>query len=275
MVKVITASSCTLAWLRGVEWLLSNHGRWHNLVLDIEQPELMEPTDFTISDMVDAFLRLRGGTPVSSSAGTIFPAGPYLRHGSEGVFTRFLEIYDKAKRDGKGITWGTYAARMIRRRSEDGHLFNPLQLIVDRMRSQLKLNNPKSAAYELPLVDLSADLPISDGCENGRWAMGLPCLSHVSIKLIDRTHVGLTALYRNHYYVDKALGNLIGLAQLQAFLAKELELTVGALVCHSTYAQIDVNTHDPGWTLADVRRLWQACETIVPSRDCEQAEAGR
>ena len=37
----------------------------------------------------------------------------------------------------------------------------------------------------------------------------------------------LTVLYRYHYYIEKALGNLLGLAQLLYFVAKETGLGVG------------------------------------------------
>jgi hypothetical protein len=43
----------------------------------------------------------------------------------------------------------------------------------------------------------------------------------------------------NHYYVEKLLGNLIGLGRLMSFVARETDLKVGALTVVSTHAQID------------------------------------
>jgi hypothetical protein len=51
----------------------------------------------------------------------------------------------------------------------------------------------------------------------------------------------LTAIYRSHYYIERALGNILGLAQLLTFVAAEVGVDVGSLVCHSTYAVIDTD----------------------------------
>ena len=60
------------------------------------------------------------------------------------------------------------------------------------------------------------------------------------------THAGyavnLTAVYRSHHYCSRALGNLLGLAQLLSFVAKESGLSVGTLSCLSSYAELDVST---------------------------------
>jgi hypothetical protein len=49
----------------------------------------------------------------------------------------------------------------------------------------------------------------------------------------------LTAMYRNHFYIEKLLGNLIGLGRLMAFVGRETGLQVGALTVISTHAEID------------------------------------
>lgn len=49
----------------------------------------------------------------------------------------------------------------------------------------------------------------------------------------------LTAMYRNHFYIEKLLGNLIGLGRLIDFVAHEAGLKVGALTVISTHAEID------------------------------------
>jgi hypothetical protein len=46
-------------------------------------------------------------------------------------------------------------------------------------------------------------------------------------------------MYRNHFYIEKLLGNLIGLGRLMAFVARESGLQVGALTVISTHAEID------------------------------------
>ena len=46
-------------------------------------------------------------------------------------------------------------------------------------------------------------------------------------------------MYRNHLYIEKLLGNLIGLGRLMEFVAHEAGLKVGALTVISTHAEID------------------------------------
>ena len=49
----------------------------------------------------------------------------------------------------------------------------------------------------------------------------------------------MTVMYRNHFYIEKLLGNLMGLGRLMAFVAGETGLAMGALTVISTHAEID------------------------------------
>ena len=76
----------------------------------------------------------------------------------------------------------------------------------------------------------------------------------------------LTAMYRNHTYITRCLGNLIGLGRLQAFVAKEAGLKVGSLTCISTHAELDIGK---GWGINDARNwsserriCWQGCRSV-------------
>jgi hypothetical protein len=71
--------------------------------------------------------------------------------------------------------------------------------------------------------------------------------------------VSLTAIYRNHYYIEKLLGNLIGLGQLLQYVATETQLSIGALTVLSTHALID----QPDARRADIQSLFDACETAL------------
>ena len=114
------------------------------------------------------------------------------------------------------------------------------------------------AVYEANLVEDTdyLELPIYDAECDARGTRCQPCLSHLSFKLLPRDRV-LTVLYRYHYYIEKALGNLLGLAQLLYFVAEETGLGIGPLVCHSTYAVLDT---EGGWRRGDVRQLAADCQ---------------
>jgi len=69
----------------------------------------------------------------------------------------------------------------------------------------------------------------------------------------------LTAQYRNHYYVEKLLGNLIGLGRLMAFVAAETGTSVGALTVLSTHATID----QPNASRQEIVNLLEQCAQPV------------
>ena len=71
---------------------------------------------------------------------------------------------------------------------------------------------------------------------------GGQCLSFLSFHVVPGTPrtLLLTAQYRNHYYIEKLLGNLIGLGRLMGFVAAETNSKVGSLTVLSTHAQIDL-----------------------------------
>ena len=70
-------------------------------------------------------------------------------------------------------------------------------------------------------------------------------------------------MYRNHYYVEKLLGNLIGLGRLMAFVAEETKIGVGSLTIVSTHAVID----QPRASRAEIKALLQACDALVADGD--------
>jgi hypothetical protein len=151
---------------------------------------------------------------------------------------------------------------MTRHQRLQGGAYNPLELLVDKIRRQNKRARFKSA-YELAIYD-----PLKDG----RMLRGAQCLSFVSFKLHPERGLTLTALYRNHTYVTRCLGNLIGLGRLQAFVAKEAGVNQGPLTCVSTHAEIDTGA---GWGLEDARSLVsEAAEIVARSERLLPASVG-
>jgi hypothetical protein len=149
--------------------------------------------------------------------------------------------------------------RMIQRTDHDGKTIYPLRDLVAKLSRQAELSGGKRAAFELGTVDCFGDIPIYDpGRDRGR-IMGGPCLSHVSVKLTSDHAVLLTGFYRSHYYVQRALGNMFGLAHLQHFIAQEAGTEMGPLVIHSSMAQLDI--WQGHWGDRDVQRLIEDCVT--------------
>ncbi|MEM1289428.1 MAG: hypothetical protein AAGH60_13830 [Pseudomonadota bacterium] len=199
----------------------------HNVMLCVADPtagaELADPR----VALVDDFLRPHKKS-VRTISNTIFPEGLYRRHGAPELFDAFHDkVLPTVRTNGR---WsGYYFERMTD--WPNAPMGNPLWDIVTRMRDPTVRSNNK---FELALFDPARDTT--------RSPYGGQCLSFLSFKLLPGSpkKVALTAMYRNHFYIEKLLGNLIGLGQLMAFVAKETDQDVGPLTVISSHAVIDL-----------------------------------
>lgn len=225
--------SCALAWLEAARMVNGKAGHEaHNVILGVADPLRNSPLDRQITTTVDNFLRGHELWPVQTVANTIFPAATYAQHGSPKFYDAYLtKVYPKIKKS-QG-DWGRYFERMIVFPTQTaGKVINPLRDIVEKMKQQINGDRCFKNVYELTIYD-----PIRDAGP----VMNRQCLSFLSFKLTDTTPrtLLLTAVYRNHYYIQRLLGNLIGLGWLMRFVAIETGATVGDLTVVSTHAEID------------------------------------
>ena len=256
--KLINAVTLAQAWLDACVHLRNCPGAMDTtVVLNVTEPTLVRPQDDSIAESLDAFLVEHGGFSNHTVAETIFPGYEYVHRGIDGVYNVYPNvIYPKIKDHPDMRHWGAYAYRLLRRQAHDGTTYNPLERCIEKMKDK----RPKRAAYEVGL-GFGFDLALYDDDSDRNARMGGPCLSHLSFKLInDRIH--LTALYRSHYYIQRAYGNLLGLARLQAFVAEQVNVASGPLVCHSTMAVLE---HGAGahWTKNEVSTLISRCEELT------------
>jgi hypothetical protein len=260
--RAIEGQTCAESWLDALDYLVGR--RWHeqhNLILEVARPTDGSDRDRYISGTVDQFLIDHGSQPLSTVAETIFPGAEYQRSGVNGVYEIYPnEIYPLIKLPRE---WGRYAYRLVRKRSPDGSELNPLKIAVEKLRSQVQNGHRKRCCYELSLSEGALDLPLYDANDDCRLLYG-PCLSHISLKLGRNDDLYLTAQYRSHYYVARALGNLKGLAMLQAFVCEQTGLAPGPLVCVSTFARVDT----------EFLNLSEVCELVTNLRTALSARNG-
>ena len=258
MAKLIEADTRLEAWMAAAELLLAS-GPTLNLVLMIRSPA--SDGRFQAANLhVDKFLTNEQQLTMHTVAETIFPGYEYRKRGLRGVFEAYPdELYPAIKKHPK-ISWGTYAYRLVRRQKANGEYMNPLKQMIEKMQMELARRGTKRSCYELGVAEDEYDLPLYNTVEDGTRHMGGPCLSHLSFKLFDGA-IHLTALYRSHDYRHKVQGNLLGLARLQACVARETEQRLGSLVVHSSYAFL-------GGAKTRVRTLLQDIQTIT-----EQSQA--
>lgn len=242
-------------WLAAARHLEKSPGHSAlNLVLEISDPLSVTIEDRALMVEVNTALESVGKRPLNTVAATIFPQDYYRRYQRPAFYDRFTTMMERGKEPG----WGTYALRMIKRRGRNpGETINPLERIVERISNAGQPETGSfSNAYELGMVaveedyahdlaDVGGELPTYAVEHDGNRWYGFPCLSHVSFKRIQRDDgfaVNLTAVYRSHRYCERALGNLIGLAQLQSFVAKEAKLSIGTFTCLSSYGELDAGS---------------------------------
>lgn len=236
---VLSQPDCASAWRAAFRAVDGQPGHVaYNVIIDVVDPIANTTRQYPRIAIVDDFL---SGCD-KSVANTIFPAGLYHRYGAPAFFDVFRDkVLKKVRRNER---WsGYYFERMMQYPAPAGEPPNQLWDIVERIRDEhvRALNK-----FELSLFD-----PVRD-VDNLPY--GGQCLSFLSFKVIPGAEktLALTAMYRNHFYVEKLLGNLIGLGRLMAFVAHETNLKVGALTVVSTHAEID---HPGGARRSDIAAM--------------------
>ncbi len=268
----ISAATCTQAWLAAASHLQRlPEQRDYTMVLEVAQPLAMTDEDKQIYTTVDTFLAKHKAHSINTVINTIFPASLYQRFGPDEVLSRYAAVVPRIT-DHPDYKWGTYAMRLTGRKDTDGKQFSPLQTVIDKLQQQLRTKGPMRAAYEINLIDPLLDIPIYDSTTDRKRPRGGPCLSHLSFKLKSDRKLLLTGFYRSHHYVQRALGNLCGLAWLQHFVAQKLGLETAELVCISSMACLET---EGGWSKTKVAALIKRCRQLssLPEDNQTVAEA--
>lgn len=250
MGTVITKGRIVEAWLAAIDHLERNGGRYLNMVLEIDSADAITPEDVQVIAAVDQALLNRGETSVLTVAGTIFPQALYKRVGAAKLAEHFLRIMAKAK---KRNTWGTYAMRlMCRPGREPNTVINPLELLIGKLQRAASPDGRTVVSnYELGVMDacdlthddaVFCDVPLYSPAHDAAMVRNQPCLMHLSFKLVDKSEIQLTAVYRSHFYAQRALGNFIGLRHLMNYVAQRVGVRAGRLTCISTDAHLDLTS---------------------------------
>lgn len=225
---------CATAWIDAATAVDNMPGHsGHNIVIEIDDPTAGASVSHPVVAKVEEFLSARGKS-IETIANTIFPAALYRRYGYPDFVERFRkQVLPKVRKNNR---WsGYYFDRMtaVPRVNQDD--FNQLGDVIRRMGdANIRCRNK----FEIVTFDPTRDVDDSPYSQ---------CLSFLSFKSLpgEPNSVALTALYRNHFYIEKLLGNMIGLSRLMSCVAAESGHAVGPLVIHSTHAVIDTPGKSP------------------------------
>jgi hypothetical protein len=242
-------NSCARAWVAAATAVVSNGDEAFNVVIDIANPAHHDDADNAVITLVDKFLRTHDQYPIVTVANTIFPQSLYLKYGTPEFYDIYLRDFDRLSETKR---WGRYFERMTRHHTLDGSPYNPLQFMIAKMRGRESKAIRYTSAYELAVYD-----PLLDR----RVFYGGQCLSFLSFKVHPTLGLMLTAMYRNHTYITRCLGNLIGLGRLQSFVAREAGLKLGPMTCISTHAEIDTAARK--WGKQEARELVASARQIL------------
>jgi hypothetical protein len=202
---------CATAWREAVRVVDAQHSHSaYNVIIDISDPTAHATRHDPRVAVVENFLS-GCDKSIETIANTIFPAGLYHRYGAPAFFDVFRDrVLTKVRRSDR---WsGYYFERMMQYPVPVGEPTNQLWDIVERIRDERVRALNK---FELSLFDPARDV------DNSPY--GGQCLSFLSFKIVPsvRKTLTLTAMYRNHFYIEKLLGNLIGLGRLMDFVARK------------------------------------------------------
>lgn len=119
--------------------------------------------------------------------------------------------------------WGTYFGRLTDFAGDK----NQLESIISALSGwRIKPEAALVAHTSAPTLDTIKPI-------------GSPCLQYIEVLWGRDDVIDLVAVYRNHDFLKKALGNYLGLGQLLKFIADESGKTAGRIVCHSVRAYCD------------------------------------
>ena len=220
MAHFIQANSCLTAW-RDVSQHIINHGDGFNLLVQIDTP--LAYTTAQLAEITNSGVITL--PKVNDVINTIFPAKLHSRNVTL-PNSQFYDLHESIYLRGKTMhrrnrsRWGNYFLRFTKFGSNQK---NQLQPIIDGINNRA---NNQAACYIMHVSSVDYD--------NNTRVIGNPCLQYVQFGYYNNT-LNLTAVYRNHDFLTKALGNYIGLSKLLEFVCSKTGKPMGNISCQSIH----------------------------------------
>ena len=238
MAQLVTASNISEAWLLASWKLLNAQGSTlTNLCINVSNPAAETQA---IRDRLEEFRvecldkGLNSPLRIQTVASTIFPKELYR----ESAANPARHLFDLERMIRSAINRvpqnrrGTYFQRLVAFRDskpDSSETLNQLEAVLTRLEWSKRHGHKNGNRYELAIFDPKRDNNLQ----------GFPCLSHISLTLSGGA-LSATALYRNQYFINRAYGNLLGLANLLSFLASESGFRCGELLAIASHARLEV-----------------------------------
>jgi hypothetical protein len=228
VLEALAGLDTATAWLAAARHL-ANQPRYecYDLAVTIEDPLAEE---VTVSEAYRDLLAQLDLPSIETVANTIFPDLLWQVAGSRSLlYERYLRMMPRLRRFPKNRN-GTYFGRLVS--WPESPLYNQVEEVIERIRRELSNRSRKRFVYDLLVFQPSRDA----------YPYGFPCLSYLNVKLDTSSPSAkllMTAHYRNHYFIERAYGNYVGLGRLQRFISDGAGVERGPLTCVSGHAELD------------------------------------
>ena len=259
---MINDSNLARAWSRALLHVLNGPGTEISpLVLSVNgfNEKAVAPEDPPVRQALDQLLEHKGRPNVEDVAFTIFPQRLWVMSCGDRarLFALYCETFPRwqamnKKANGRGL----YFERMVKygRGPCNG---NQLEWILSQHSSR--------AGVRRSMLQAATFDPGRDHVASAQ--LGFPCLQQVSF---EPTAVGLVvnAFYATQQIFDKAYGNYLGLAQLGAFMAHEMNMPLARLNVMVGVAKLErISKNDPGLApLVTAARVLVSHPIATPTR---------
>ena len=204
------------AWKAASEFLCGHSGEANFLLVKIKNPACLNRSWLSKYNP-----NSYGGTDhLRKVINTIFPYQLWrLSEDRESFYKKYLKVYNESIDKG----WGTYFQRMIDFGDGDCSI-NQIENVICKICSWERRSKTS--------LKIHLSSPVLDHLT----PRGGPCLQYLQFYVGE--HLDMVAIYRNHDFTNKVLGNYIGLGQLLQFIADQTNKPVGQLACFSIHAYV-------------------------------------
>jgi thymidylate synthase len=227
--RYVEASTLSEGWLGAASLLRNAPGKKavHLMVRIVDPTAEVDEIRAAAAELMTAEGKR---APIETVRTTIFPARWAERHPApEDLAVHYRENYSELCGFAQN-QHGTYFGRVVAypRDEAEEDLADQLNETVQKLIKE-QIQGNKSSRYEINIYNERHD---------GQRSMGFPCLAHLSVHMHEEV-LHMQAVYRNEFIVERGYGNFLGVAELQAFIAKSVGLEIGELFVTVGHGEFD------------------------------------
>ena len=222
MPQLTSGNNAIGAWKNASKLVLASEThRIRNLIVEIQDPITFDRNWLRRFDPKSVGAKDRLSVVVK----VLFPfSGKRANETRQQFYARWRKVLEKNRAKGTlHAGWGTYFSRLTAFNGNENQLEEMVQVL-----SQWKFRPEAAIVAHLSSATVDPLRPI-----------GSPCLQYIEILWGRDDVIDLVAVYRNHDFLNKALGTTSDSGSFLRFISSESGKKPGRVVCHSVRAYCD------------------------------------